>query len=100
ASIWPLYGLTTAAPLFIQILTVNASRSAFSGDSIGLAKFIYSIVWSVLEIHATTIDVTLIVGLVAMTYSLFRSGLRIVQTAALTYLAVVLMLRYVQFTSM
>jgi len=100
ASIWPLYGLTTAAPLFIQILTVNASRSAFSGDSIGLAKFIYSIVWSVHEIHATTIDVTLIVGLVAMTYSLFRSGLRIVQTAALTYLAVVLMLRYVQFTSM
>jgi Dolichyl-phosphate-mannose-protein mannosyltransferase len=95
ASIWPAYGLTTAAPLFIQLVQFNVSRSILS-DNIFNFPVLASLNYTKTTLFAGGIDLSL-AGWVGMAYSLSKKNLRVAQISPLCYLVVVLGLRYAWF---
>ena len=96
---WWIFALTVAAPLFIQILQFNISRSTFSNHTFSdifrilLASFTYS----ESTMNYTGVDSALVISWVALIYSLSKRGVRLVQASSLCYLSIVFALRYVWF---
>ncbi len=99
ASIWPLYGLTVAALLFIQLQQFNASRSFLSNNIFSLpALAAFNFAGGM--VYYAGVDFALVVGWVAMAYSLSKRNLRLVHLSLLSYLLVVVVLRYGNFYTM
>jgi hypothetical protein len=96
ASIWPVYGLAIAAPLFVQLLLFNASRSVLSGNILLFPAFA-SLSYTKTTMYSSGIDPALLIGWVAMAYSFSKKNLRVVQLSPLSYLLVVVALRYAWF---
>jgi len=99
ASTWWIFAITVDAPLFIQLLHYNVSRSALSDHtfsdvfSILLASFSYSRS----SMNYNGVDPILAISWVALIYSLSKSGVRFVQASSVCYLSVVFVLRYAWF---
>ncbi len=96
ASIWPIYGLAIAAPLFVQLLQFNVSRSVISGSILNF-PVLASLGYTENTMYSAGIDPLLLAGWVGMAYSLRKKNLRIIQMSPLCYLLVVLGLRYASF---
>lgn len=100
ALIWPLYGLATAAPLFIQLQQANASRSFLSGVNSNLSVLVSSFTYTQSTMYYAGVDVMLLIGWVGVAYSVSKRKFRLVTLSILTYLLVVLALRYAWFYTM
>lgn len=96
ASIWPVYGVATAAPLFVQLLQFNVSRSVISSNILNF-PVLASLGYTKATLFSAGIDPMLLAGWVGMGYSLWKKNLRIIQMSPLCYLLVVLGLRYAWF---
>jgi hypothetical protein len=96
ASIWPVYGLAIAAPLFVQLLQFNVSRSVISGNILNF-PLLASLSYTKNTMYSAGIDPLLLVGWVGMAYSLRKKNLQIIRMSPLCYLLVVLGLRYASF---
>lgn len=96
ASIWPLYGLATAAPLFVQLLQFNVSRSVISGNILNF-PVLASLSYTKNAMYSAGIDPFLLGGWVGIAYSLLRKNLRVIMLSPACYLLVVLGLKYAWF---
>jgi hypothetical protein len=96
ASIWPVYGLATAAPLFVQLLLFNASRSVLSSNFLLFPAFeLFS--YTKNAMYASGIDPALLIGWASIVYLFSKKDLRVVQLSPLCYLLVVAVSRYAWF---
>ncbi len=96
ASTWPIVGLAVAAPLFIQILQFNASRSVLSNNGFNL-PVLASFNYTQSTMYHTGIDPVLVMGWVSIAYSISKKNLGFVHLSLLSYLLVVVILRYAWF---
>ena len=96
ASIWPLYGLATAAPLFAQLLQFNVSRSVISGNILNF-PVLASLSYTKNAMYSAGIDPFLLGGWVGIVYSLLKKNLRVILLSPACYLLVVLGLKYAWF---
>jgi hypothetical protein len=99
ASIWPVYGLATAAPLFFQLLQFNISRSVVSSDILNF-PVLASLSYTKNTMYSAGIDPFLLIGWIGLAYSLLRKNLRVTLLSPVFYLMVVLVLRYAWFYTM
>lgn len=97
ASTWPLYGLAIAAPLFLAIIQANASRSFLFGANLNLLAFVTLFNYTSSTMYYAGVDPILLIGWLGIGYSLWKRKLPLVQLSLLSYLGVVLGLRYAWF---
>ncbi len=96
ASIWPLYGLATNAPLFVQLLQFNVSRSVISGNILNF-PVLASLSYTKNAMYSAGIDPPLLGGWVGIAYSLLKKNFRVILLSPACYLLVVLGLRFAWF---
>lgn len=93
ASVWPLYGLAIASPLFIQLQLFNAARSLFAENNIGL-QLVSAFTYTKSTMYDAGLDWVLIIGWAGVAYSLRKSTLLPIHLSLGSYLLVVFVLRY------
>jgi hypothetical protein len=99
ASIWPIYGFATNASLFIQLLQSDFSRSVLSGNIVGFPA-LASMSYTGTTMYSSGLDLSLLIGWMALIYSLSKKKLQLIQTSALFYLLIVIALRYAWYYTM
>ena len=93
ASVWPIYALTIASPLFVQLQLFNAARSLSANNNIGLL-LVSAFTYSKSTMYDAGLDLALIAGWAGIVYSLRKRTLVPIHLSLGSYLLVVFVLRY------
>jgi hypothetical protein len=93
---WPVYALSQAGSLFIQIQLANGSRSAFSFRNFSIPIFQSNYEYTTVFLGSGVIF-ALVLGWLALLYSVRSGRLRLVQLCFYSYVSVVAVLHYLGF---